>query len=127
MNIAKYATGIQHIGIPTKDIDRATAFYTGLGFENIYSTQNGDSRVVFLRLGDLVVEIWEGPATGVAGAIDHVAVNVTDIDAVFRTVTEGGLQAIEGEVRSLPFWQNGVRYFTVAGPNAEKVEFIQIL
>ena len=36
-----------------------------------------------------------------------------------------GLEVIEeGE---LPFWDNGVKYFTVLGPNREKVEFNQYL
>ncbi|MBN9045728.1 MAG: VOC family protein [Rhizobiales bacterium] len=127
MNIAHHATGLQHIGIPTKDIEGSEKFYTGLGFETIYRTQNGDSRVIFLKLKNLIVEIWEGPATGLAGAIDHIAIDVTDVDAVFRTLTAAGLTAIEGEVRRLPFWENGVRYFTISGPNAEKLEFIQML
>lgn len=127
MNIAHYATGLQHIGIPTGDIERSSQFYMDLGFSLLYQTRNGDSRVAFLQLKDLVVEIWEGPATGKAGAIDHIAIDVTDIEAVFAAVTEAGWSAIEGEIRQLPFWERGVRYFTIAGPNAEKIEFIQKL
>ena len=127
MNIAQYATGLQHVGIPTQDMEGAIRFYTGLGFSLVYETTNGDSRVVFLRLRDLVIEVWEGPATGKTGAIDHIAIDVTDIEAVFATIREAGLIAMEGEIRQLPFWERGVRYFTIAGPNAEKVEFIQKL
>ncbi|MDD3243533.1 MAG: VOC family protein, partial [Eubacteriales bacterium] len=32
-----------------------------------------------------------------------------------------------GEVKGLPFWANGVRFFTILGPNAEKIEFSQML
>jgi lactoylglutathione lyase len=127
VNIARYATGLQHVGIPTKDIERSIGFYTGFGFEIAYRTPDGDHQVVFLKLENLIVEIWDGPATGKAGAIDHIAIDVTDIDAVFRVITESGLSVIEGEVRQLSFWERGVRFFTVAGPNAEKVEFIQKL
>lgn len=127
MTIAQYATGLQHVGIPTGDIDGSIGFYTGLGFEAIYQTHNGASRVAFLKLKDLVVEIWEGPATGLSGSIDHIAIDVTDIEAVFRTVTGIGHAAIEGKICELPFWERGVRYFTISGPNAEKVEFIQKL
>ena len=127
MNIAHYATGVQHLGIPTADIESSIRFYLGLGFSQIYATQNGASKVVFLKLKDLVVEIWEGSATGLSGSIDHLAIDVTDIEAVFSAVTGAGLPAIEGEICELPFWENGVRYFTVYGPNAEKVEFIQKL
>ena len=43
-----------------------------------------------------------------------------------RRLADGmGLEVIEeGE---LPFWDNGVKYFTVLGPNREKVEFNQYL
>lgn len=125
MSIAQYATGLQHIGIPTKDIEGSIRFYTGLGFEDIYQTQNGASRVAFLKLKDLIVEIWEGPGTGVSGAIDHIAVDVTDIETVFGVVTGAGFSAIEGRICELPFWERGVRYFTIYGPNGEKVEFNQ--
>lgn len=127
MNIAQHATGLQHIGIPTKDIESSIQFYTGLGFQSIYQTRNGDSRVAFLELRGLVIDIWEGPATGNSGAIDHIAIDVTDIEAVFDVIVEAGFPIIEGKVCQLPFWERGVRYFTIAGPNAEKIEFIQKL
>ena len=31
------------------------------------------------------------------------------------------------EVHFLPFWENGVKFFTIEGPNKEKVEFSQYL
>lgn len=54
MNIARYATGLQHVGIPTKDIEGSIRFYTRLGFEDIYQTQNGASRVAFLKLKERI-------------------------------------------------------------------------
>ncbi len=127
MNIAQYATGLQHVGIPTKDIEGSIRFYAGLGFEEIYQTRNADSRVAFLKLNDLVVEIWEGATTGLSGSIDHIAIDVIDIETVFQVITSAGLPAIEGEICALPFWERGVRYFTIHGPNTEKIEFIQKL
>ena len=32
-----------------------------------------------------------------------------------------------GEIHFLPFWDNGVHFFTIEGPNKEKVEFSQYL
>lgn len=127
MNIAQYATSLQHIGIPTTDMDGSIRFYTGLGFEKIYETRNGASRVAFFELRRLVIEIWEGTPTGISGSIDHIAIDVTDIEAVFGVITAAGFPAIEGKVCELPFWERGVRYFTINGPNAEKLEFIQKL
>ena len=28
---------------------------------------------------------------------------------------------------TMPFWANGEKYFTIQGPNGEKIEFVQIL
>ena len=33
MDLKTYTTGIQHIGIPTNDIEKTIAFYQKLGFE----------------------------------------------------------------------------------------------
>lgn len=39
-----YATGIQHIGIPTKDMEASKQFYGKLGFEIAYEKVNDCSR-----------------------------------------------------------------------------------
>ena len=33
----------------------------------------------------------------------------------------------QAEIRFLPFWERGVRFFILEGPNGEKVELIQKL
>ena len=127
MTFKEISTGLQHIGLPTNDIKKTIEFYTALGFEVAYQTVlNGETPVAFLKLGDLVIETYEnGQAVGKWGAIDHVAINVTDVNEARRIADEMGLKVIEaGE---LPFWANGVKYFTIEGPNNEKVEFNQYL
>ena len=115
MTFKDISTGLQHIGMPTNDIEKTIRFYEALGFE-----------VAFLRLGDLTIETYQNfKAAEVNGAWDHVAINVTDVAAARRLADEMGLEVIEeGE---LPFWDNGVKYFTCLGPNREKVEFNQYL
>ena len=119
---AQYITGLQHIGIPTNDIEKTTAFYHELGFEA------AGERVVFLRCGSLVIETYENhQAAERNGAVDHVALDVTDIEAVFAEIKEAGYPMLDEEIQFLPFWANGVRFFTILGPNREKVEFSQML
>lgn len=126
MAFSKIATGIQHIGVPTNDIEKTIAFYTALGFQVALRTQNGDEQVAFLRLGDLVVETYQNfKAVGEAGAVDHIAINVTDVDEARRIADSMCLEVIEEG--QLPFWDNGVKYFTILGPNREKLEFNQYL
>ena len=120
------STGLQHIGIPTNDYQKTLDFYTALGFEVVYETVNNGEKVAFMQLGDLMIETYEnGKAVGVNGAVDHVAINVTDVDEARRRADEMKLNVIEAN--QLAFWENGVKYFVILGPNHEKIEFNQYL
>ena len=126
MSFKHIATGLQHIGIPTNDIEKTIAFYTGLGFEAAYRTDNNGEQVAFLKLGDLTLETYQNfKAVHTAGAVDHVAINVTDVEEARRIADQMNLTVIEEG--QLPFWTNGVKYFTILGPNDEKIEFNQYL
>ena len=61
------------------------------------------------------------------GAVDHIAINVKDIEEAFRFVNEAGLNNTNDIIHSLPFFENGVKFFTIEGANKEKVEFNQFL
>ena len=128
MNLAKNfkenVTGIQHLGIPTEDIKKTVDFYHGLGFETIWSNET----VAFLQLGTLVIETYLADETvKKAGAIDHVALNVKDVEAAWRDAQACGYETEDTEINFLPFFEKGVRFFTIIGPNREKVEFNQFL
>lgn len=130
MRLMDYATGIQHLGLPTKDLAKTVDFYTGLGFETALDIGNPErgTRVVFLRFQNLTIETYEtSAAAGCTGAIAHVAVDVKDVEAAFEAAKAGGYKLLDSEIRSLPFWENGVRFFNIKGPNAEIIEFSQIL
>ena len=130
MDLKNYSTGVQHIGIPTNDIDKTVEFYHKLGFETAFETVNEEAneKVVFLKLGTLVVETYENHAAKMEhGAIDHVALDVRDIEEIFRYINEAGLNSTQDTIHFLPFWENGVKFFTIEGPNKEKVEFSQYL
>ncbi|MDD2971267.1 MAG: VOC family protein [Lachnospiraceae bacterium] len=128
MNVKDYATGIQHIGIPTNDMDKTIEFYHKLGFETALQTVNEEAgeKVAFLKLQTLVVETYENKAAKMsAGAIDHVAIDVKDIEEVYQYIVENGLNTTGDTIHFLPFWTKGVRFFTIEGPNMEKIEFSQ--
>jgi len=120
--------GLQHIGLPTGVIDETIAFYGAIGFEVIHENRHPGGRVAFLRCGTLVIETYEEERTaGQAGAIDHIALDVSDIRAAYTLVNQLGHPALEGGVQTLPFFERGVSFFTIEGPNREKVEFSQYL
>ena len=129
-NFQQYITGLQHIGIPTNNLEATIAFYETFGFQVAFQTVNeaADERVAFLRLGDVTVETYENKQAALLNAaLDHVALNVTDIEEVFRMEKEKGFCMLDEEIQFLPFWENGVRFFTLLGPNKEKIEFSQYL
>lgn len=118
-------TGIQHLGVPTGDLNRTIEFYQGLGFELIWQNPG---EVAFLQNGTLVIETYavEDPAMQ-NGAIDHVALNVQDIEAAWSDAQACGYETEDKAINFLPFFERGVKFFTIIGPNREKVEFNQYL
>ena len=106
MEWAENFKGLQHIGIPTNDMDKTVEFYKKIGFEVAHETKDGDVRVVFLKLRDLILETY------------------VDIEEAYKFIT--GLQIkILTEITFLPFWEKGVKFFIAQGPNLERLEFAQ--
>lgn len=106
MNIKAKISGIQHVGIPTNDIQKTILFYEGIGFEIVYQTVNkeADEKVAFMQSGDLIMEIYENKQAKMkSGAIDHIALNVTDIDSIFDYAKEKGYTMLNDKIQFLPF------------------------
>ena len=101
MNLKTYTTGIQHIGIPTNDIEKTIEFYQKLGFEIALRTVNEEAneKVAFLK----------------------------DIKEIYQYIEKMQMNTTNDEIHFLPFWENGVKFFTIEGPNKEKIEFSQYL
>ncbi len=131
-------TRIQHIGIPVTDLGASKAFYAGLGFTDAMSSTfphpEGTGHVCMMRRGDITLELYEFPAAALAeirarsnGHIDHIAFDVPDIDAAFKTLSAAGYNVLEPAPVFLPFWTHGCKYFNITGPDGERLEFNQIL
>ena len=130
--------GFQHLGLPVTDINRSVAFYSQLGFRSVMKTElpaDGNAvKVVMMELKGFVLELYQLTGNELAevrtrtdGHIDHFALNVQDIDRALDDVRASGLTILEDALVFLPFWDNGVKYFSVRGPDGEKVEFNQII
>lgn len=129
MNVTSYAVGTTHLGMPTTCYEKTVEFYKGLGFtEEFFLVCDDGGRIIFLKLKSLMMEIYESSSSpGVAGAVDHIAIDVNDIEAVFEQIKAEGYTLLDDHICSMPFWANGEKYFTIQGPNGEKIEFVQIL
>ena len=74
--------GIQHIGIPTQKYQETLDFYRSLGFEIINQENYQGHRVAFLRIHNVMLEVYESETTADAtGSIDHIALSVEKVDA----------------------------------------------
>lgn len=121
-------SGIQHIGIPTDNMEKTCAFYTELGFEKVFETTLHETQgVVFLRFCNVTLEIYEGDCAKRAGAVDHIAIDCKDVETAYKFAMEKGYPVVSDGIEELPFWEKGVRFFTIEGPNGEKVELNQYL
>lgn len=129
----------QHLAIFVTDVERSVKFYEQFGFEVILSDQipmePEPVKLRFLKFNTLTLELVElgGDMRKEVGArgdghIDHIALNVRDIDKAYAELTAAGFKALEEDAPVfLPLWDNGTKYFTVRGPDGEKVEFSQII
>jgi len=125
--LTKYVNGYQHFGIPTNNIEATEKFYLSLGFHKKWNTVYQGNQVRFFEYGNILVESYEknGNATGIRGAIDHIALNCTDIEACAKDAVDEGFMIVEGPC-FLPYWEYGVKYICIEGPNKEIIEFIQM-
>lgn len=129
---------IQHIGIPVTDIANSQAFYERLGFANVmqagFGTEGASGTCIMMKRDSMVIELYQLPESELAeiktrgnGHIDHVAFDVSDIDATYAIIKQAGFNIIEPEPVFLQFWERGCKYFNITGPDGERLEFNQVL
>ncbi len=120
--------GLQHIGLPAKNVEETVAFFKKLGFEEAFVKQTEDENVHFVQAADVIFEIYQREETaGRPGALDHIALNTTAVEKAYEYCVEKGFEFVDGGLHQNDHWTNGTRYFTIIGPNGEKIEFSQYL
>jgi catechol 2,3-dioxygenase-like lactoylglutathione lyase family enzyme len=132
MALSDYVLDLQHIGIPTSDLTKSMAFFISLGFYVIEreNLPNSENQVVFLQCRNVVLEIYEEPgmeSPRAVGALDHIALDVSDIQSAYTEALAMDLSFVEEGIQFLPFGIAGVRYFSVKGPDNVIVEYNQKL
>jgi catechol 2,3-dioxygenase-like lactoylglutathione lyase family enzyme len=129
--------GWSHLGIPVTDINRSIQFYNQFGFRIMMeaAVPVGDGREVKITIvekGGLYLEFYQLLDEALPeirsrkdGHVDHVAMNVKDIDKAFSELQNAGICPLEVAPVFMPCWENGVRYFMFRGPDGEKIELNQ--
>lgn len=102
MSVVQWTTGIQHIGIPTSDIETTIRFYEGLGFQTMHTNQvpANQAKVAFLQLGNLMIETYAEGGNGIDGAINHFALNCTDIQAAYAWSVSRDIKCCRMELKN---------------------------
>ena len=110
MTPGAYCDGIQHVGIPTDHLENTIHFYEDLGFQVILRTC-----------------VPEDPTALCDGAINHIALNCLDIEKAYAATLNQKHLVLSNGIEALDFWERGVRFFIIQGPNKERIEFCQKL
>lgn len=129
---------LQHIGIPVTNIRQSEAFYQQLGFQkatySAFDHNDGKGQMVMMKLNDILLELYQLPESDLQeirqrkdGHVDHVALDVEDIDKTYEALKEASFHIVEEKPVFLPFWEKGCKYFNILGPDGERIEFNQIL
>ena len=129
-SLAGYFDDLQHIGMPTDDLKATVAFWEKLGFKKLgeFDTDDHGNEVVFMQYNHLTLEIWTGDgAVRKTGAINHISLNTKDADAAFKAAKAEGFKLKDDEVQHLDFLDKGIKFFNIEGPNAETIEFCEIV
>ena len=122
-------TGLNHVGLFVKDVQVSKAFYTEtLGFEvTCEATMDDGTKVCFVRLNDLTIEIVQFPeySQKCDGYFDHIAFMVDDIEATMQELAAKGIAFETEEPVFMPVFEKGVRYVMFRGPDGEHLQITE--
>ena len=128
VNVTAYSDGLQHIGLPTAEVQKTIDFYQGLGFTLATRHDINGRDFAFMKLGNLLIEVIPNDKpTMRAGAVDHICLNVTKIEEFYKKIKDAGYKMIDQNIVDIAFWEKGARYFFIEGPNKERIEFCEIV
>ena len=124
-----------YLRMPVADLRVTAAFYEEFGFEKLFYLQeqiDGALRdVVCLKLGSWVIKLYQREGWSKNSTRDshhdHMALDVKCIEQAFASAKALRLELLNDAVQFLPFWQCGVRFFTLRAPDGQKVELSQML
>lgn len=118
---------LSHIGIPCPNLKKVLPFYLKLGFQEYSRVLEGEVKIILLEKEDVFLELYTMPSPGQEGIIDHIALQVDDIEKAFAETQELNLTIIEEDIQEMPCWKRGVKFFNILGPDNVKIEMNQKL
>jgi catechol 2,3-dioxygenase-like lactoylglutathione lyase family enzyme len=130
--------GLSHVGIATTDIRASIAFYSQLGFREVADRGHGARRGRFasalleqegfrIRVAHRSGRASDAKSERSDGHIDHVALNLRDVDSAYAELNAAGFRPLEDSPVTLSMGQMSSRIFNIRGPSGEKIEMAQAL
>jgi lactoylglutathione lyase len=114
-----------HVGLRVRDLEHSKNFYeTVMGFHLEKSLDLGETRLAFMELGDMALELVEKkhmPYPGEGPAPMHLAFHVDNVRTEIERLKE--LQVPLNSDEPIPF-QGGYIFF-FKGPDGESLELCQ--
>jgi lactoylglutathione lyase len=125
--------GLAHICVYTRDIQESLKFYTEtLGFKLIHQTElQSGFKFVLVRKGSCIIELLEPKDVARSrqrstGVIDHIALEVADINKAFEQLKAKGI-SFHMPVTEDPNLFGGVKIAFFRGPSGEIFELFEYL
>ncbi len=121
-------TGLAHIGILVQDMDRSKDYYVNtLGMQLQADECAGDTKLVMVGIGSLVIELIQKPdhQPRPAGVVDHVAIACEDIETLVCKLIEKGVRFDANEISHNPTLFGGIKNIFFKGPDGEILEFFE--
>jgi len=125
-------TGIAHIAITVKDMEKSLDFYTRvLGFKKAFSIpepKTGEPWIEYLYMGNgQFAELFYGgtkdnPWSGELRGFNHICLQVDDIHSVVERVKKEGVEITDELKQGVDYnWQAWIK-----DPDGIRIEFMQI-
>jgi catechol 2,3-dioxygenase-like lactoylglutathione lyase family enzyme len=115
-----------HLGLRVTDLDRSLAFYAALGYATLGSVpETAFGSLTMLKLRDdpfVSLELVHDPARPVkdTGAVNHLVVQVEDLDA---TIADLATKSVQAEPPEEP--GPGLRTSWLTDPDGYRIELVQ--
>jgi len=117
--------GLCHIGIMTDNAEASVRWYCDkLGFRPWYAGKMGPMTLTFVEGYGMVVEFVAAGRFEGMGAVDHIALEVINIEAAVADLRAKGVD-IPDPGCAPDFFPSGMKNVFFKGPNGEKLEFVE--
>ena len=113
-----------------RDAQTSVRFYEELlDFKKTDEFRNGNSHLTFLRAGNCVLELIEKPEIErmPAGNIDHVALDVDNIEEIVEKLKARRLEFVNSEINHCDWIYGGVKNIFFKGPDGERIELFEVI